>query len=197
MGIRRNRDNGSVMETVTFSTSQVLLLKRLFLNVLSGNPAYKTANRKVIKDAGVERFLIERKWCIRGDTMVFEGSDAEAGSFLEALIQGSLQSGTPAAAGDHPEPVTVSEADMKLLVGALEHEERPKGVFCFPCVFRVTAQELLNMLRLNDKMEVTTLHSALTVLIQEQKLGLTGSFGIADGGKRFVYVRECSEIDTQ
>ena len=180
---------GLSIESITLSSSAVVTLKRVFLNLLSGRPEWTRCQRAFLKSEQVpERFLIERKWAIRGEYLEWQGSESQARTYLEELMAGSrpskkhLSSTSPSTAGE------VSPDLMQRIVEAIEREEKPPGVWSFPCVFRFSAAEFQGMFRFKDDdlgdLQATLQHAILTNLVKTTgKLGLNGERG-------FIYVRE-------
>ena len=153
------------MDMVSLSKDQFMLVKRLFLNVLSGNEKFFSCNRSALKESNFpERFLIERAWVIRGAKLCFTGTREEGRKFLDELQSVDVSFSAAREAVDEQTPA--SPRLMRKLMDAIEREERRPGVWSFPCVFRLSAAELAKMLSLEES-DMARVASAVREVIRD------------------------------
>lgn len=129
------------------SKDQFVLVKRMVLNVLSGNERFLSVNRAALGKGFPERFLIERGWVIRGTKLTFNGTQEQMRTYLDELQGVEL---APAGESSVGQEEAASPRLMKRLAEAIAREEKRPGVWSFPCVFRMSAAELSKMLSLDD-----------------------------------------------
>ncbi len=113
---------------VALSPSQHATVKRLFLNVLSGDDRFLSCNRAALQEQQIpQRFLIERGWAIRGNKMTFTLSMDKARQFLQELqaTNGPVPGPVAAAA---PVPSEAGKAALPEVVArvkaAIQREEK-------------------------------------------------------------------------
>ena len=123
------------VEVVALSPLQHMTMKRLFLNVLSGDPQFLTCNRAALKELGVpERFLIERGWAIRGAKLHFTQSQDRARSHLQELLPVAEAA---CAASVQLSPSASSPELMERIKAAMAREEK----VCSSCLLSFMSQK--------------------------------------------------------
>jgi hypothetical protein len=131
-------------EVVALSPVQHMTVKRLFLNVLSGDEQFLACNRATLKELGVpERFLIERGWAIRGNKLQFTQTLDKARLHLRELLP----------AGERAEAATgapVTHEVVERVAAAIAREEKVRiRPFTFAShVFGAASRRVVVSLRL-------------------------------------------------
>jgi hypothetical protein len=175
------------MHTVTLTKDQFVLVKRMFLNVLSGQGRFLSCNRVALKGFP-ERFLIERQWVIRGPKLCFSGTQESAREVLDEL-QGAFDASSSSVVNENSSsPVLSSPRVMKELEKAVQREEQRPGVWSFPCVFRLTAAELGKMLGLEER-DANRIASAVKSLIADEGFVKSMMGKLEATGSTFMYSR--------
>ena len=172
------------VEVVSFSPSQLRTVRRLCLNALSNHESLLSCSRAALKSEGVpERFLIERGWAIRGDRLAFVGSEKQARSSLDELLQPLAPSVSSFSSTN-----TVASAETVARVkSAVLKEEQRGGLWAFGCVFRFSVAEFARICRLPD--DAGELTSALRIVAEDSEFvsQMKGKLEVTENG--FVYSR--------
>ena len=174
------------MEQVALSSASLVTLKRIYLNLLSGREECRSFRRHAVKELGVpDRFLVERRWALRGERYEYQGSAEEARKDLDELL---VVRPEKVEKRDAPTAGAVDDQVVEQVLEAMLREERAPGVWSFGCVFRMSPTQLANMLRLTTS-PVEAVDAAVRHLIENERLNdLKGTLGLEKNG--FIYVRE-------
>ena len=176
------------METVLLSSSSVFHLKRIYLNLLSGDKTFTKISRssysyKSHLSGSVEKFLCERGWKTEESFLVYTSDEEMAkNSFLE-LCQS--KSSDPVVEID--EDVDVDEKLLEKISVAMR-KEIENGLWKFPCVFRMKTSEFIEIFC--KGCEAAKVEKCLEQIVHRKMLSdCAGEFKIESKG-RYCFKRE-------
>lgn len=168
------------------SSGEVHVLKRVYLNVLSGEKKYRAMRRDALGNSVMAKWMQERGWQEEEEEegrLVWRGEEEQARRALEELLQPLTSSSSSSSSLEAQD----AGAEVAAEVAEAVAREEAAGLWRFPCCLRFSPRQFMAMAALLHLSE-EQVYGALLLLVRSPPSSMRGALAL-ESPPTFRYTR--------